>query len=122
MKSNKTTIEVVLDIFSGEPNPKWVLSDEQVRELKAKLGTSLPSSIPKTPPQLGYRGYYIRNVSQTHLIPESILAYDGVLTILDKGATSCYKDLNQIEEWLIGQARKSGYDPLINEDQQRAGI
>lgn len=122
MENNKATIEVVLDIFSGEPNPKWVLSEAQVDELKAKISASLPSSMPKTPPQLGYRGYLIRNVSKTLMIPDEILVYGGVLTILDKGTASYYKDFNKIEEWLISQACESGYDRLINEDRQRLGI
>jgi hypothetical protein len=120
MENKKSTIEVVLDIFSGESNPRWVLSETQTDELKSKLSGSLLSGTPKTPPQLGYRGYLIRNLSKASVIPDEILVYGGVLTFFDrKHGTATYKDLNHIEAWLISQTQKTGYDRLISDDLQR---
>ncbi len=114
MPNKKPAIEAILHIFSGRPDPRWVLSESQVAELKAKLD-SLPPRKPKTPPGLGYRGVRIINVSKVPVIPERIIAYSGVLVITDKGTTSYHEDVNNIEEILLEQAREKGYGEIIDE-------
>lgn len=112
MKSNELKIEVMLDIFSGRPNPKWTLSNELVDELKAKF-VKLPKAEPATPPGLGYRGVIITNLSKDQRIPDQIKVYNSSLTIVESGRTSYYEDVNNIEEWLLEQARKLGYGDVI---------
>ena len=114
MPNKNPTIETVLHIFSGRPDPRWVLSEAQVAELRAKLD-SLPPCKPKRPPGLGYRGVRVINVSKVPIIPERIIAYSGVLAITDNGTTSYHEDLNNIEEILLKQAREKGYDKIIDE-------
>jgi len=114
MPNQKPTIETVLHIFSGRPDPRWVLSDAQVAELKAKLD-SLPPRKSKTPPGLGYRGVRVINVSKVPIIPERIIAYSGVLAITNNGMTSYHEDVNNIEEILLKQAREKGYGEIIDE-------
>ena len=114
MRSNELKIEVVLDIFSGRPNPKWTLSIEQVEELKTKLG-KFPTAQPKMPPGLGYRGITITNLSKAPSIPERIIAYNGVLSITDKGVTTYREDVNNIEKWGLNQAREQGYREIVKQ-------
>jgi hypothetical protein len=118
VESRKLMIEVELDIFSGEPNPKWELLEEQIEELEAKLRVFFASTKPQTPPPLGYRGFFITNFDRNPMIPEQIHAYNGVLTIMDKARADCWKDESKIEEWLISQARELGYGKIIDEDRQ----
>jgi len=129
VESRKLMIEVELDIFSGEPNPKWELSEEQIEELEARLRVFFVSTKPQTPPPLGYRGFFITNLGKNPMIPEAlhevsaerseqIHAYNGVLTIMDKVRIDCWKDESKIEEWLISQARELGYGKIIDEDRQ----
>ncbi len=115
MKNNKPTIEVELNIFSGRPNPRWELSESQVDELKPKMRMLLPTATPKTTMQLGYRGVVIVNLSKTPDLPELIYAYKGVLTIMDRDMTNYYEDTNNLEEWLLNQARQLGYSKIIDE-------
>ena len=112
MKSSELKIEGMIDIFSGRPNPKWSLANEQVDELKTKLG-NLPMAKPVMPPGLGYRGVLVTNLSKDQSIPDQIKVYNSILTIVDSGRTSYYEDVNNIEEWLLEQARKLGYGDAI---------
>ena len=54
-------ITVELDIFSGEPNPSWVLSRTEESELLDQLEASPSLALPESaiPSVLGYRGYII---------------------------------------------------------------
>lgn len=124
MSNNKLKIEVELDVFSGRPNPNWLLSEAQVEELKAKLSAPLPAAKPKVPPQLGYNGFIIRNSNKIPIIPDYIRVFSGVLAITDKGRTRYCKDVFDIEKWLTScsQARKGGYDKIIVQERQRLGI
>jgi hypothetical protein len=49
---------VELDIFSGQPNPRWVLSGEQERDFRRKHMQKQASSLGDQP-ILGYRGFLV---------------------------------------------------------------
>ena len=124
MSNNKPKIEIELDVFSGRPNPNWMLSEVQVDELKAKLSLALPEAKPKTPPQLGYNGFIIRNPDNLPAIPDYIRVFSGVLTITDKGKIRYCKDVSNIEGWLThcNQARERSFDKIIAQERQRLSI
>lgn len=111
MKNTKN-IEVTLHIFSGEPNPKWVLTETQVDELKRKLSVELRPDKPKLIPT-GYGGFIIRNPSQVPMLPGKVHVYDGILMITDKRMTNYHQDVGKIEEWLLNQAYELGYKDAI---------
>lgn len=115
MKSSELRIEATLDIFSGRPTPKWMLSREQVEALRAKLG-KFPAAEPKEPPGLGYRGVIITNLSKAPEFPERILAYNSVLSIT--GITIYQEDVNNAEGWMLEQAYKQGYGEVIQQFRQ----
>lgn len=117
MRSNGSEIEVMLDIFSGRPNPKWMLSEEQVDELKVKVD-KLPMSKPIIPPRLGYHGFVVTNLSKDQRLPDQIKVYNSVITIVHEGKTSCYEDGNNVEEWLIKQTHEHGYGEIIEQFRQ----
>lgn len=51
---------VTLDIYSGLPNPTWVLDDDKVQQLQ-NLSTTRAAAAAKGPlPVLGYRGFIVR--------------------------------------------------------------
>lgn len=112
MKNNESGIEVVLDIFSGRPNPKWTLSEKQINELREKL-VNLPPSQPVIPVGLGYRGVVVTNLPKNREIPNQIRVYNSILAVIEMGKTTYYKDVNNIEEWLLNQAREMGYGDVI---------
>jgi len=114
MTNTKNIIEVTLHIFSGEPNPKWILTEMQIDELKRKLGLQLPLDRPKLIPT-GYGGFIVRNLSKVSMIPDKVHVYDGVLAITDNGIANYYKDIGKTEEWLFNQACGLGYGDAIEE-------
>jgi hypothetical protein len=67
--TNRMAMHVILDIFSGRPNPSWQLSPEQESELckiisqlktKKRLdGSNIESSL-----GLGYRGLTVEGISK----------------------------------------------------------
>jgi hypothetical protein len=57
----KMAVEVILNVFSGRPDPRWTLSAAQVAKLAPMLGRALaaPHSSARPPASLGYRGFTI---------------------------------------------------------------
>ena len=110
------TVEVILDIFSGRPNPSWKLSHHQIAELRRLLEASRRERRDegREPPGLGYRGFIIANRSQVHGIPYRVQVYGGVLTITETFAEGpvrpvYYADAQRMEDWLLRQATEQGH-------------
>lgn len=60
--NDQAPIRVELDVFSGRPNPSWMLSSEEARAIRRLLveaeARPLPASAPpRAEPGLGYRGF-----------------------------------------------------------------
>ena len=108
-------ISVELDIFSGRPNPSWELSSGEVSELARKMTGLIPASKPATANNLGYRGFIVSNPDKIAGLPVKFHVFNGVLTVTEKGSTSYYNDVNDIENWLIGKAKEHGYGDVISE-------
>ena len=56
---------VVLDVYSGVPNPTWVIDDQEARELQRKVGSGR-KGVGGSLPLLGYRGFILRPVECKH--------------------------------------------------------
>lgn len=53
-------VEVELDVYSGRPNPTWVLSDEDSAELRRRIEALPPTTGSAPTGNLGYRGFLVR--------------------------------------------------------------
>ncbi len=63
------TARIVLDVYSGRPNPEWSLRHDEEVELDHRLAVLAPGSpaaIP-APPGLGYRGLIVRRLGRPEL-------------------------------------------------------
>ena len=114
MSKKEQIVEVILDVFSGVPNPKWRLQLDQIEELKKK-SQKLLSVKAKPQPGLGYRGFIINNISKIPEIPGQMKIFDGVLTTIEKGVTSHVEDTNKIEDWLFEIAIQKGYGDIVKQ-------
>lgn len=118
-RNERGKVGVVLDIFSGRPNPSWELSRNQVKTLTEMLSFNKEDEVdPVEPPILGFRGFNIVNRDQLPGIPYAVRVYEGVITVKvferrKKEKISSFKDLNGVEEWLLKQAEKRGYGEVI---------
>jgi hypothetical protein len=105
-------IQIILDIFSGRPNPFWMLTEDQVNELK-EMFSNLSSTEAIQPPILGYRGFIIQNLAVDPIIPNEVTVYKNVLIIDQHGDISFKNDDNHIEDWLLKQADERGFTDII---------
>jgi hypothetical protein len=141
-KDQDDAIEVMLDVYSGRPNPTWTLTAREVEELKRLLEASRGERREEGPqsPYLGYTGFVITNRSLIAGIPYRFRAHGGVLAVRDeppeeaakkgkeghegkkpKGRakkhkqqkTVYYGDRHRIESWLLEQAVGRGYTETI---------
>jgi hypothetical protein len=68
-----------MDLFSGRPNPRWELSEEDSAELRRLIADLKPTDARAVaPPGLGYRGILIQETSTT------MRAYRGYVHTLDR--------------------------------------
>jgi len=57
-------MRVMLDIFSGRPNPSWKLSPDDVIQLRERLADRFVAPPEATPPALGFRGFVVVSDSE----------------------------------------------------------
>src|SRR5437588_2052835 len=107
-----TRVEVELDVFSGRPNPRWVLAAEQAEKLLADLADRAPAD-PQEVPGLGYRGFVLNNLGQDRRIPHRLRVYDGVVTIIERDRETYEQDRHGVERALLEYAERLGYGELI---------
>ena len=97
-------VDVELDIFSGMPNPTWVLTNAEADSFVKQLAALPRTSAKKMSGNLGYRGF-IAQVPQgadTHLIR----IQNGTIHI-SKGATDHYSsdEGRKLERWLLNTGK-----------------
>jgi hypothetical protein len=97
-------VEVELDIFSGRPNPVWILSGVERAQFLEKL-----AALPGAPPlelatNLGYRGFIVRI---TNAAESSVVRIQrGKVHIVRAGKDLYYTDPNRgLERWLLQTGR-----------------
>ena len=103
---------VELDVFSGQPNPRWELTPEQLREFRTRVA-ALPH--PPSPARmfdgLGYRGLILRDpatVSESFRVGFGWVVYrqgDAESTSVDEG--------RGVEKWLLSTAKGKVDDRLL---------
>lgn len=59
-------LQVELDIFSGRPNPTWILTDKEEKQLLDRVDADPKAMLPPsaTNGRLGYRGYVVSTLSE----------------------------------------------------------
>lgn len=96
--------EVELDIFSGMPNPMWVLTTAEAESLARRLAALPGISACDLSARLGYRGLVVKvtNSSATRLI----WVQSGCVQIAEGETTIHARDVGRkLERWLIETGR-----------------
>ncbi len=105
-----SSAEIELDAFSGRPNPRWQLHDAELAALERRL-----RRVPATPRSevlaqgLGYRGFYIHDGEVRIQVTNGLLAVSR-----DDGDAEVYRDVHDVEDFLIKQAVQRGYGDIIS--------
>jgi hypothetical protein len=114
IEKQQKKISIVLDVFSGRPNPSWELSTSESGELLKQL-----SSLPEADKNksdffdgLGYRGLIISVYDELNPSSPPVIyrIYKGFVLMNDK----VFPDLNFVENKLLTQARNKGFSGLID--------
>jgi len=99
---------VTLDVFSGRPNPTWVLTNEQaifflnnVYQIKPTTEI-LQNYLEKI---LGYRGFIVDEKGDKNLPLKRFDIYDGAIKVSSNDSSYILKDKDfQLEKWLLQTA------------------
>lgn len=106
-------VSVVLDVFSGRPNPSWELDPSESGELLQQL-----SPLPETDKNksvfndgLGYRGFVISvtGADAATSLPATIRVYKGFVLMNEK----VFSDQHSVEKKLMEQGRNKGFAHII---------
>lgn len=96
-------ISVILDIFSGRPNPRWKLSQKDTSEFlnkvhNLKLTEDIHNELNKD--ELGYRGFIVEEKNFTEKLRYHV--YNGIVNVVENQSSYALEDKEYtIEEWLL---------------------
>jgi len=96
--------EVELDIFSGMPNPTWILTNDEVDRFVKQLAVLQRIPARELSGNLGYRGFIVHVTQGAHT--QLIRIQTGTVEI-SRDATKVFAyDLDrQLERWLLNTGR-----------------
>jgi len=100
----KVQIEVELDIFSGMPNPRWILTNAEADIFMKKLTALSQIAETKLSGNLGYRGFIVKVTKEANM--QLIHIQTGIVQIA-KGVTKLYandKD-REMERWILNTGK-----------------
>lgn len=107
-------VSIQMDVFSGRPNPTWVLNLSESGELLNEL-----SPLPEADKNeavffdgLGYRGFIISVRDELKPTPQPVIyrVYKGFILSGEK----VFSDKNSVEKKLIEQAKNKGFADIID--------
>jgi hypothetical protein len=96
--------EVELDIFSGMPNPTWILTNVEADSFMKQLDALPPTSARELSGNLGYRGFIVQC---TQAADTQLIRIQAGTVHISKGTTDVYaydKD-RQLERWLLNTGK-----------------
>ncbi|MEN6370093.1 MAG: hypothetical protein ABFD77_10430 [Thermotogota bacterium] len=101
-----------LDVYSGRPNPRWLLTEDECRELALLLRDLPPAEERRAGVGLGYRGIILANPQKEWGLPPHLRVYAGVVSAEADGA-QFLSDVRGCEQRLLTMAAARGYGPLV---------
>jgi hypothetical protein len=99
-------LEVVLNIYSGRPNPQWTLNDTQETLFFAQLKNITQTTLTKPSgvvPKLGYRGFRVSRPVHSPQGPLSLLVQDQIVDF-GQNDPNRLADNRELEVWLLDTA------------------
>ena len=106
-------MRIVVDIFSGRPNPSWLLGEDEAARVVAVVRRHARTSRPsKRPDGLGYRGFAV-SLEAGELDPwrELIVYHDTVQARGESGGTTLHDSSCAVETTLVRLAHE--HDPAM---------
>jgi hypothetical protein len=108
----KDRIEVRLVLYSGRPDPSWMVTQpEAIAHIKQSLQGLPEAPLPQWP-ILGWRGFLLNSHSPS-LLPGIVRVFHGTVCVTDDNGRRCYVDRDHLEDWLRKEAVRNGLEPLL---------
>ena len=101
-RETKAPVEVELEVFSGRPNPRWVLRAEEGDSLLELVGSLKESGGPMPAAGLGYRGFILRDGDR------EIVVYRRLVRVRRGAEEDIYRDTVGLEKRLVDGAKRRG--------------
>ena len=101
-RETKAPLEVELDVFSGRPNPRWVLQAEERDSLLELVRSLREAGGPMPATGLGYRGFILHDGDR------EILVYRGLVRVRRGTDEDIYRDTVGLEKRLVEGAKRRG--------------
>ena len=101
-RETKAPLEVELDVFSGRPNPRWVLPADERDSLLNLVASLKEAGGPMPAAGLGYRGFILRDRDR------EILVYRQLVRVRRGPNEDVYRDTAGIEKRLAREAMRRG--------------
>jgi hypothetical protein len=102
-------VEVELDVFSGNPNPVWILSGADGDFFLKKLAMLPQASAKELRDDLGYRGFIVKVTNETEgsLVRISLVRIqNGTVQLSQNDTTVYYSDKDRhLERWLLNSGK-----------------
>jgi len=108
-------MQVILDVFSGRPNPSWELTSQEASELARRLIGLVPANRKLPEGGLGYRGLTLANPHKMAGVPVEVRVFQGIIGMWKHGHLTSYSDRNNVEDWLLELARQRGHGDLLDQ-------
>ncbi|GAC1658875.1 MAG: hypothetical protein NVS4B13_02560 [Candidatus Elarobacter sp.] len=106
-------VEVELDIFSGLPNPTWLLTNAQADGFVKQLSALPPTSAKEPSGNLGYRGFVVHVTQAADTQVARI--QKGTVYLPRGGAYVCASDEDRkLERWLLETGRPHLEDEIFH--------
>ena len=97
-------VHVELDIFSGIPNPVWILSGTDGDLFLKKLAMLPQASAKELHDDLGYRGFIVEVINETE--DSLIRIQNGTVQLSQNDNNVYYSDQNRhLERWLLNSGK-----------------
>jgi hypothetical protein len=111
-ESMPAQVEVELDIFSGMPNPAWVLTDSEADSFLKQLAAAPPRPATELSGNLGYRGFIVQ---VTQGADSQVIHLQAGAIHISKGAAKIYaRDANrELERWLLNTGKPHLKDEIF---------
>lgn len=106
-------IEIELDVFSGRPNPTWVLEDAVAAKVMGLLNQPKNEAVPSgAPTGLGYRGLILRIHDAPASVAQRIRVFRKISST-GEGPEARHHLVQGLEELLLEDARARGHTELL---------
>jgi len=104
--SSEDVGSVTLHIFSGRPDPVWIMTPEQVSQFAALVTALEPIGSHVMPQHLGYRGLRV-NVSELNSLLSPVLVAHGIVCQGEGGDAKYAADTTHaVERWLLTTGKR----------------